>query len=307
MELDKEILKTLAFYDVFEFPLTGFEIHKNLGAKAGFGETHQVLDNLKNNFLIKEKDGYFFLPQNDYSAKRRTRFLVSFKKLQKAKRVAWVLSYFPFVRFIGLCNSMGYFNAKENSDIDFFIITRKGHIWTARFFAVLFLKIFNLRPNLESNKDKICLSFIISEDKMDISDVALPGGDPYFHRWFSWIMPLYGEKFWKKFVVANSWVKNYLPNFLEQSGLIVKNFSLVKMIFEKLFLGPHWESLFRKIQKHFLPENLKEAASLRTDKSVVINNKMLKFHLVDRRNEYKDKYLQKIEDLDSKFRILDSE
>ena len=52
MELEREILKTLAFYDVFEFPLTGFEIHKNLGVKAVFGEVLEVLDNFKNNFLM---------------------------------------------------------------------------------------------------------------------------------------------------------------------------------------------------------------------------------------------------------------
>jgi len=292
--IDREILKVLAFYDVFEFPLTGLEIHKNLGVKAGFGETHQVLDNLKNNFIIKEKDGYYFLPPKETAGKRKARFLISFSKLQRAKKIAWLLSYFPFIRFIGLCNSTGYFNANEASDVDFFIIARNKHIWTARFFAVFFLKIFNLRPSLKTNKDKICLSFLISEDGLDISNVALAGGDPYFYHWFSWIMPLYGEKFWKKFIAGNGWIKNHLPNFLEQRGLIVKKFSPAKMILEKIFLSPHWETLFRKIQLRLMPKELKEAAVLRTDKSVVISDKMLKFHLIDRRSEYREKYYKKI-------------
>lgn len=293
MNLEREILKTLAFYSVFDFPLTAFEIYKNLGAPAKLDEVCVAIDTLKSNSLVKDKNGYYFLPQKDSAnpaEKRKARFLVSFKKLNRAKKIAWFLSYFPFVRFIGICNSLGYFNASDESDIDFFIIARRGRVWTARFFMAFFLKIFNLRPTLSFNRDRICLSFIIADDGLDISAVKLDGGDPYFYHWFSWIMPLYGWKHYKNFIEANSWIKNYFPNFLGQGGIIVKKFSPFKMVIEKIFLAPQWEAALKAVQLRIMPKELKEAAASRTDKSVVINDKMLKFHLADKRKYYRDEF-----------------
>lgn len=288
-ELKSEILKTFAFYDIFKFPLTPLEVHKNLGVAANFADVARILDELKNENKIILQSGYFFLPQDENLAERRKAcFLISFKKIERAKRIVRLFAWFPFVKFIGVCNSLGFFNAGDGSDIDFFVVIKRGRLWTARFFMNAFLKIFNLRPARGNNKDKICLSFFISDDGLDISEVALAGGDPYLYHWTAWLLPLYDEKVYKKFFEANAWIKNYLPNLTAQNNYFVPRHRPIKRIFEKI-IGGRWEQKLKNFQLKIMPKELKDAVN-RGDKSVVINDKMLKFHLLDRRTEYKRNY-----------------
>lgn len=286
--IKQEILKALAFYDIFKYPLTALEIHRNLGVAAWFGEIYGALEESKNESRIILRSGYFFLPGNENLAeKRKARFLISFRKLQKAKILARVFSYFPFVHFVGVCNSLGIFNARDESDIDFFIIARRGRIWTARFLTTLFLMIFNLRPTSRGARDKFCLSFYVADDALDISRAVLPGGDPYFYHWMGWIAPLYDGGVWRKFILENSWIKNHLPNFFSQDAAKISGRPILKRLAEKLFFIP--ENFFRRVQFWAMPRELKDAAG-RGDGSVVIDDKMLKFHLLDRRAEYKKNY-----------------
>ncbi|MFH1194033.1 MAG: hypothetical protein V1661_03500 [bacterium] len=299
-EIKKEILKALAFYDIFKYPLTGLEIFRNLGIVAGLEEVLPALAELKNENMIMETSGFFYLPQEkNLAAGRKARFLISSEKLKRAKKIAKILSFIPQIKFIGICNSLGFLNADGESDIDFFIIARKNRLWLARFLAVSFAQIFKLRPSGQTAKDGICLSFFIDENNLDISNVVLPAGDPYFYRWMSWIMPLYDGGIYEKFISANGWIKNKLPNFLEQNADLKScgPSALLRTCGKKsngFFLGDWLERMAKKIQLRIMPKELADAAKNRQDKSVVISDAMLKFHLSDRREEYREKFYEKI-------------
>ncbi|MBU1179676.1 hypothetical protein KJ885_01900 [Patescibacteria group bacterium] len=335
--LKYEIQKVLVFYDIFNFPLTPIEVYKNLEIPSDIHTVYNCLHELKIENKINQKNGYYFFPHNEFYAERRSaRFLVSFKKLKRARRVARILWRFPFIKFIGVCNSLGYLNASDESDIDFFIITKRGCLWTTRFLCASFLRLFNLRPTRTTLKNKICLSFILSENDLDISSISLQGGDPYLYRWMLWLIPLYDDGVYKKFINKNLWIKNHLPNYIEQGSSREKPFPLFrheKIKFSKLWAGRFkyvlanvpishiialkWGAAFFKrfwevvlggrcerglkyLQLGVMPKGLKEAV-LRTDNSVVMNDSMLKFHLIDRRAEYRDKFYQRIKLINSKF------
>lgn len=295
--LKKEVLKTLAFYDIFGYPLTPLEIYKGLGVKAEFADILPALEELLGENKIIKESGYFFLPQDllknnlvkgaDLAEKRKARFLISLKKAKRAARIGKILSLFPFVKFIAVCNSLGFLNASEESDIDIFVITKAGRIWTARFLIAGFLRIFNLRPALGATKDRICASFFISEDNLCLRGMLLPGGDPYFCHWLAWLLPLHDEKIYKKFLEANAWIKEYLPNFIPQDAY--KHKSAMGRIFRAVsrrLLGRGFENFVKRIQLNIMPEDLKNAAG-RGDNSVIISDSVLKFHLLDRREEYR--------------------
>lgn len=295
--LEKSILATIAYFDIFDYPLTITEIWKWLYLEKAeensptIGEIWKILENsqlLKS--LVQNSRGFYFLKNREgLLTTREERYVLAFKKLKRAKRIAGVLKFIPGIKMIAICNSLAWTNAREESDIDFFIVTDKSKIWTARFWAAGFLQIFGMRPSKKNNKDKICLSFFVSEDSLNLESLALGIPDIYLVYWIAQIAPLFDcggiyNRFWR----VNDWIKKFLPNVFSREGTdkVSENRPT------KIGLG---ENFFRWLQIKMLPENLKEMAN--RDSRVVITDKILKFHANDRREEYKKMWEEKIAEL----------
>ena len=74
--------------------------------------------------------------------------------------------------------------------------------------------ILNLRPNKKTKRDKICLSFYITAEKLDLADLKISGQDWYFNYWLAGLIPLYDRSgIYDKLMAANSWIRNYLSNW----------------------------------------------------------------------------------------------
>lgn len=56
-----------------------------------------------------------------------------------------LLELFPQILLIALCNSRAMGEADENSDIDLFIIAKKGNLWTVRFIVTILTSILGVR------------------------------------------------------------------------------------------------------------------------------------------------------------------
>ena len=152
-------------------------------------------------------------------------------------------------------------------------------------------QLFGLRPTEKNIKDKICLTFFISEDNLDLKNIALDKNDIYFYYWLATIFPIYNkDKIYEKFRSANSWIKKHLPNFqpiiLDKKQRITFMSSL-SFLYNFDFL----ERLAKKIQLKILSPKLRAMAN--RDTRVIINDKMLKFHSNDRREHYRDKFFKK--------------
>jgi len=295
--LEKSILATIAYFDVFNYPLTVTEIWKWLyleRAEIRPSTVGEVLKILENSQLIKSRvsscRGFYFLKNREELPNiREARYILSLKKLKRARRVAGFLKFVPGIKMIALCNSLAWTNAREESDIDFFIVTDKNKIWTARFWAAGFLQIFGLRPSKKNNKDKICLSFFADDDSLNLESLATGSPDIYLIYWVAQLQPLFDrggiyQKFWQ----ANAWIKKFLPNIFPKDGAD----KVSKGRLNKIGLG---EKFFRWLQLKMLPKNLKEMAN--RDSRVVITDKILKFHANDRREEYKKMWEEKIAEL----------
>lgn len=292
--LEKSVLATIAYFDVFDYPLTVGEIWKWLYSEKTeansptIGEIWKILENsqlLKS--LVQSSRGFYFLKNREELLDiREARYILSLKKIKRAGRVVGFLKFISGIKMIALCNSLAWTNAREESDIDFFIITEKSKIWTTRFWAAGFLQIFGLRPNKKNNKDKICLSFFVDEESLDLEPLAVGEPDIYLIYWAAQLQPLFDrggvyQKFWQ----ANFWIKKFLPNIFprDEAQKINKDRS------RKIGLG---EKFFRWLQLKMLPKNLKEMVNC--DSRVVITDKILKFHANDRREEYKKMWEEKL-------------
>jgi len=304
--LDKSILKTLIFFDIFDYPLTAIEIWKWLyrpGEKYRLSQVKHALSGSQDlSDKIETAEGFYSLKgriHNFFRSKHNNN--LAERKFSKAVRLAKFYRFIPFVRMMAVVNSLAYSNAKENSDIDFFIITAKNKIWLARFFTIFFVRIFGLRHKQESNRDAFCMSFFVEEDYLNIKNVMLHNKDIYMPYWVQQMMPIYDpDGLYGKFLQANSWFRDYLPNsYGNQFSKEVKaNFwsRLSGAVFKFLSSPPiinKWsDNVYRQVQSRIIDNNLKSLVNV--DTRVIINEKMLKFHANDRREMFYRKWREKI-------------
>ena len=281
--LTANILKELAYFDILDYPLSLMDLQRRLEDLASMSEVLGSLDLLLQSGKIETKDSFYFLAgREDLVQKRISRYALSKGKLKKAIFTANVLAHFPYVKGVAIYSSLSYLNAQPEGDLDFFMIAEKGRLWSARFWVNLVLKIFNLRPNEKTSKDKICVSFWVDESEMSLVGI-LKGDDSHYlysHSQFIFLAGASGirEKFFKandhlsdqfsnwqfyyfiKFKIISSGIKNFIENSMD-------------LIAEKRF---------RNFQKKIMPQKFKDLDGL--DGRVIIGERMLKMHYSDKRD-----------------------
>jgi len=217
-DLEKSILKTLAFFEVFSYPLTVSEIWKWLYKPQQDYKLSDVKEALESSDVLKEKldtqEGFYYIKGRDHIyLKRKHNNNLAERKFRKVVYLAKIYRFIPFVKMMAVCNSLGYSNANEKSDIDLFIITKQGTIWLARFFTILIVKFLHMRPKEDTKKDTFCLSFFVDERYLDIENSRMGTNDIYYPYWVSNLIPVYNPyHLYQKFLAANLWHKDYLPN-----------------------------------------------------------------------------------------------
>lgn len=275
----EEIIKIVTFFDLFDYPLNSFEIWQYLDKKHNLGDVLIALENSLD--VIQCQNGLYFLPgRSDIISTRQKRYNYTNNKFKIAKRFSYFFRLLPFVQMISVANVIGSHNLRDGSDIDFFIITSPGRIWLSRLFCAGLAKLLHSRPTQKNKKDKICLSFYVSTDHLDLYDLRLPEEDPYFDYWIRGLVLLYNKnKTYESLLVAN--------NLRSRDIVLPQKRS-------NLFLD-YLERVTKKWQLKIMSPELK--AEMNTSDGVVINDNTLKLYLRDRRREFLKNYNNKLHEI----------
>lgn len=311
-DLEKSILKTIAFFDIFSYPLTVNEVWKWLYKPQQEYSLLDVKDSLENSAILKDKlgqhEGFYHLKgRSSIHLKRKQNNNLAERKFRRVVYLAEIYRFIPFVRMMAVCNSLGYSNANEKSDIDLFIIARHGTIWLARLFTILIVKFLNLRPKEDSKKDTFCLSFFIDEKYLDIENSRMGADDIYYPYWVANLIPVYNpDNLYEKFLQANDWYKKCLPNaYANQFAKEVHPniFSklinyIISFIFHPPFLRRVVYNFYRTLQVRIIDKNLKSLINI--DTRVIVNERMLKFYSNDNRETFAKQWRDRIHQLEAK-------
>lgn len=295
-DFEKAILKTIIFFDVFDYPLTDWEIYKNLISekKHSFADVKNALK--EKTGKLSQKESFYFLPnRQSLVEKRKERYVFADKKYKIAKKNAKLLSRMPFVRAIFVCNSLSYSNANDSSDIDFAIIASKKKIWAARFFCAGLMKLLNRRPARNNSRNKICLSFFLDENDLCLKNCAYPG-DAGFIFWLNQFAPIYDpENLFERLRKENAWSRlcllNYITNKPNDRRKILKKSRLQKIL-EVIFASDIFEKFFKRLQMKIMPDGIKKLAE-NNPKDVIISDNVLKLHTKDNRQEVNSIFRQR--------------
>jgi hypothetical protein len=299
--LKEAIVNTIAFFDLFDFPLTAMEVWQYIPIKCDFADVFELLSNGNiPDTVVGEKDGYYFLTGRENTITiRLDRYNFSDRKFKRALRYTRVFKFIPWIKLVAIGNQIGINNLKDQSDIDFFIITERGRLWLTRLVIATLAAILRLRPQPGREKDSICLSFYVSEDGLPLELMQLSGNDIYFTYWLACLTPIYDlGGMYKKFIKENFWLEHVLPNWTGVNTVerrIVKKQSnkLYKEICDLLIGG--LEENCRKMQLRLLPDYLKNLLNQGTE--VIMSRSVLKLHANDRRASYRKRWEDKVNEL----------
>lgn len=208
------IYTTLAYFDIFDYPLTLIEIQKFIPQLF----TSSQLKNLLVNPLIEKKEDYYFLKgRENIVAQRKKREIISERKLQKAKKIAVLLSKIPAILYIGVSGSLAMKNAKVTDDIDLFIITKKNTLWISRLIAIIFLSITgNLRRyGQKTTEDIFCINMWIDSAHLEFS---IKRQNIYTAHELIQLYGLYDKsRIYSELLTKNNWIQTFFPNIKVQT------------------------------------------------------------------------------------------
>ena len=243
MAIKQDILSTLAYFDIFNYPITQSEIILFCRKTYSHREFSTALSAMVEEGDIFRFDEFYTL-QNDYSVipRRRTGNLKAKQLLKSADRVAMILSWFPFVRGIAISGSLSKNYADDQSDIDLFIITSENRLWLARTLMHCLKKV----SFLVNRQHLFCMNYYIDEAQLEIEEKNI-----YTATEIATLLPLRGITAFREFYKRNTWSRNYLPNHLMRVSYVKEMpDSLVKRSLELLFdnpLGDLLDNFFMKI------------------------------------------------------------
>ena len=215
--LTKNIIATLAYYDVMGYPLTAFEVWKHFLAvenevgreQVTLASVDEALRMLVSERRVREDRGFYCLPDRSGLVDRRLADgKVSVARLKRLRRLVWWLRFLPFVRMIGTTGSLAMEKGEKESDWDLFIVLRKDRIFTGRAMLTIFLQLIGKRRHGRKTKNRACLNYFITDESLEIATK-----DIYSAHEYRFLIPLFGWAVYRKFEMANRWIVRFQPQF----------------------------------------------------------------------------------------------
>lgn len=228
VQLRSSIIRALAYYDIFSYPLTAEEIYYNLSTNhTNLAEINTELQLLTEKQIVFRQGNFFQLRNdNEHINRRNSGNQLAVKRLKTARRVTWLISRFPFIRGILLSGSISKGFMEEDSDIDYFVITHPNRVWFSRLMLMLFKKVFLL------NSRKIfCINYFVDSENLEIQEKNI-----FTATEIVTLLPTFGKDIYDKFYEKNFWIREYYPNFPKRDThkILDRENGIVKSLLEKV-------------------------------------------------------------------------
>lgn len=223
--MEKAILKTLIYCDIFDYPLTIFEIHRWLtDKKSNLRQVESTIGRLRGKYeqSLRSSDlqvsnikGYYFLSKRKGLVKKRLeRQRYSKLYFRKAYFISQLLRLIPWIKLVGISGGLAMDNAGKSDDIDLVIITDKNRMWICRLITLGILEITGQRRKASDSKKssagKICCNLILEQDQLEQKSKNLFSAHEVLQMKVLWQR----DNTYHKFLAVNTWAFKFLPNWV---------------------------------------------------------------------------------------------
>ena len=197
-------LRSVTYAALFDYPLTLAQLQATLVEVRA--DEHTVASWWRDSALLQaavgHRDGcYFPAGRADLLATRARREALSRDLLNREQRVLSLLARMPFVRMVALSGSLAHLNAEGSADLDLFVITAPGRVWSVTLAMLVATRLLGWRK-------RMCLNYVISERALPIEPADLFSANQIIH-----LRPIVGHDVFARFLDANPFVKAFYPNF----------------------------------------------------------------------------------------------
>ena len=261
--LKNDIINTLIYFDIFNYPLKKEEIFFFIGQRCSENNIDSALQ-----LLVEEgkifKLGDFFSLQNDAClAERRLQGNYrAIKQLKIAGRLSRMLFHFPYVRGVGISGSLSKNFADEKSDIDFFIVTAPNRLWIARSIMHVFKKF----TYLFGKQNWFCMNYYVDRTGLEIIEKNI-----YTATEVATLLPFEGMFVFHDLYAANHWVQSFLPNYFHKiPPEKAKSKTYLKTFIEKIFNSKFGDKLDDWLMKVTASRWQKKTSSQKLNKRGIV-------------------------------------
>lgn len=237
------IIKTLMYFDIFNYPLNRQEIFEYCFEPIeDINDLDDLLTTLVSRGMLYQHGEFYSIKDDPELVTRRLKGNEEAqKKIKLARRISKLIYSFPFVRGVMLSGSISKNYMDEGSDIDYFIVTAPGRLWVSRMLMVMFKRIFFF------NSHKFfCVNYFVDYDHLEIEEK-----NRFTAIETVTLMPTVGTTLYTYFRYANEWSKTYFPNFPSRNKSEIQNpgSGPIKCLSEFLLKGWLGEALDKYFMK----------------------------------------------------------
>jgi len=246
-DLEWDILQTVAYADIFDYPMTTAEIHRYLiRASAALDDVMVAIDKLIGRYVV-DCEGYICLSGREHIIPiRQRRAKIAERLWGYAEHYGQIVGRLPFVRMVAITGSLAVDNTDKEGDIDLMIITAPKRLWLCRL-----LVIGIVRRGIKRDGITLCPNYFVTTNAMRITDQ-----NPFTARELAQMVPLAGFEIYEHFRTLNAWSHEYFPNATTppQRSANIATIPLTKRLSEWMLKTPlgawleKWE-MSRKIKK----------------------------------------------------------
>jgi hypothetical protein len=194
-------VETVAYSDVFDFPLKAEEVWQALPVVATSEEVLAALQRLDG--LVSQVPPYYTLAgRESLVATRARRAQTSAPLMRLAEHYGRLIGRLPFVRMVAVTGALAVENSDDSDDVDYLIVTAPGRVWLARALTMAVVRLAKLRGVT------LCPNYLLAETAL-----ALPERDLYTARELLQMRPVAGLDVYQRMFVANAWCFGLLLNW----------------------------------------------------------------------------------------------
>lgn len=204
-DLEEQVVNTLLYFDIFNYPLKASEIFKFLKTKLNTVEDVEgCLNDMADRKYVFRFGDFYSMQNSEEPVKRRIKGNAEAEKwMRVALKKAQFISRFPFVRAVLASGSLSKGYMDEKSDLDFFIVTAPGRLWIARTLLVLYKRVFLLNSHKQ-----FCVNYFVDSEHLEIEEKNL-----FTATELITLVPLYDYGLYRSILKSNPWVTGFFPNF----------------------------------------------------------------------------------------------